>query len=465
MKLHNYQERAARFMMDTPKAVLSVGMGLGKTAATLTYIERLRPQSVLIIAPKRVAETVWMQEAEKWGLRCTLERMTVIRGTKAQRTRAWNDGTKPYKVVGRDNIGDLFNDKGHPNRPDRWFSLLVLDELTSFKTITSKRTQRVFELARRADRTVGLTGTFLANGAVDIFGQMAAVGLAKDLKGFYSWRARHFRDVMAGSGQPFHKWRLLVPLEEVLRPARPYIFTLDSKDWLDIPEVEVVAHPVELNNDERNRYDTLAAFLSTDIDGQVVSVDEGARFAKLQTMCDGFVYTGNDCNGMDFFDDVIRADRSTKLEAVADFCRQCVAEGENVLLFYAFRAEREWLREMLSGEGFDVGDVRDKGVLDRWLAGEWNGVMMAHPASAGHGLNLQGGGRILVWSTLTYNYELYAQANARLARQGQRRGVQIHIFTAKDTVEDGKQKALARKDNEQQAFVNLTNSADMVSDV
>lgn len=462
MKLHNYQERAVRFMVDTPRAVLSVGMGLGKTAAVLHYIDKLRPASCLIVAPKRVAETVWRQEAVKWGLDWVADRMAVVCGTKARRTKEWQDDSRPYKVVGRDNIGDLFTDKAHPNRPCKVFELLVLDELTSFKAITSKRTARVFELARLATRTVGLTGTFLANGAVDIFGQMAAVGLAKDLKGFYSWRARHFRDVMAGSGQPWHKWRLLVPLEEVLRPARPHIFTLASEDWLDIPEVEVVQHPVLLGDEERNRYDTMAAFLSTDFDGVSVSVDEGARFAKLQTMCDGFVYTGDDCNGMDFFEDVVRGERSTKLEEVADFCRQCVAEGENVLLFYAFRAEREWLREMMQGEGFDVGDVRDKGVLDRWLSGDWNGVMMAHPASAGHGLNLQDGGRILVWSTLTYNYELYAQANARLARQGQRRGVQIHVFTAYATVEDAKAKALDRKDRDQRAFVDLTNSADMV---
>ena len=462
MKLHNYQHRAAEFIEQHQRAILSVGMGLGKTAATLTAVERLQPETLLIVAPKRVAETVWMQEAEKWGLTATASKMVIVKGNAKQRAAAWDDDTKPYKVVGRDNIGDLFKDKGHPKEPSRRFEMMVLDELTSFKAITSKRTERIFELAKRATRCVGLTGTFLANGAIDIFGQVASVGLARELRGFYSWRAKYFRDVMVGSGQAWSKWRLTVPMAEVLRPLQPYVFTLDSKDWLDIPEVELVHHPVELDEDERNRYDSLAAFLSVDIDGVGVSVKEEARFAKLQTMCDGFIYQGTDIDGQWVSDDILRAERSSKLEAVADFCRQCVAEGENVLLFYAFRAEREWLREMLSGEGYDVMEVRDKGALDKWLRGDYNGVLLAHPASAGHGLNMQSGGRILVWSTLTYNYEYYAQANARLARQGQRRGVQIHTFTATDTVEDGKLKALEQKDKEQAAFVGLTNSAGSV---
>ena len=127
-----------------------------------------------------------------------------------------------------------------------------------------------------------------------------------------------------------------------------------------------------------------------------------------------------------------------------------------MLLFYAFREECAWLREMLEGKGIETMEVREKGAIDKWNAGGFEGVLMAHPASAGHGLNLQSGGRILVWSTLTYNYEYYAQANARLARQGQRKAVQIHIFTAAKTVEDGKQKALERKDKEQGQFLAMT---------
>ena len=455
MKLHNYQQRAVNFMAGHPRCILSVGMGLGKTAAVLHYIDQLRPKNCLIVAPKRVAETVWKQEAEKWGLWSVALSMAVVKGKPKQRQEAWNDSTRPYKVVGRDNLADLF-DCPEVRFPTCDFELVVLDELTSFKTTTSRRTQRAFALARKAKRCVGLTGTFLANGAIDIFAQCASVGLASNLKEFYSWRARYFKDVMAGSGMAWHKWRLIVPLADVLKPWQTNIFTLDSKDYLDIPPVSVVAHPVTLYKDERERYDNLEAFLDCNIDGVGVSVKEDAKFMKLQTMCDGFIYTGDTYEEEGFYDHVVRGERSAKLEAVADFCEQCLAESEPVLLFYAFRAERDWLREMLDARGVATMEVREKGAIDKWNAGDFDGVLMAHPASAGHGLNLQSGGRILVWSTLTYNYEYYAQANARLARQGQRKAVQIHIFTAAKTVEDGKQKALERKDKEQGQFLAMT---------
>lgn len=455
MKLHEYQQRAVDFMATHPYCILSVGMGLGKTAAVLHYLDRLRPKSCLIVAPKRVAETVWKQEAEKWDLWTVAESMVIVKGTPKQRKAAWEDHLHPYKVVGRDNLADLFDSDDY-QFPTCNFAVVVLDELTSFKSIDSKRTRRVFSLVRRASCCVGLTGTFLANGAIDIFAQCASVGLAANLKEFYSWRARYFKDVMAGSGMAWHKWRLTVPLADVLKGWQSNIFTLDSKDYLDIPPVSVVAHPVELYKDERERYDNIEAFLDCDIEGVGVSVKEDAKFMKLQTICDGFIYTGDTYEEQGFYDHVIRGERSAKLEAVADFCERCVSENEPVLLFYAFRAERDWLREMLAKRDIVTMEVREKGAIDKWNAGDFDGVLMAHPASAGHGLNLQSGGRILVWSTLTYNYEYYAQANARLARQGQRKAVQIHIFTAAKTVEDGKQKALERKDKEQGQFLAMT---------
>lgn len=454
MELHNYQKKAIDFMAEHPRCILSVGMGLGKTASVLHYIDKLRPETCLIVAPKRVAETVWVQEAKKWGLLAVAVSMIVVKGTPKQRKAAWESELHPYKVVGRDNLADLF-DSNDNQFPTCDFDVVIFDELTSFKTISSKRTRRAAAIGRAAKRAIGLTGTFLANGAIDIFGQCAAVGLAEANK-FYQWRACFFKDVMAGSGMAWHKWRLTVPLDDVLHRWNSDIFTLDSKDYLDIPPVSVVAHPVTLSPLERDRYDNLEAFLDCNIDGVGVSVKEDAKFMKLQTMCDGFIYTGYTYDEQSFYSNVIRGDRSSKLEAVADFCERCLAESEPVLLFYAFRAECEWLREMLAARGVTTMEVREKGAIDKWNAGDFDGVLMAHPASAGHGLNLQAGGRILVWSTLTYNYEYYAQANARLARQGQRKAVQIHIFTAAKTVEDGKQKALERKEKEQGQFLAMT---------
>lgn len=441
MKLHNYQERIISHIDNHPRCILSVDMGLGKTAAVLSYIERAKPASVLIIAPKRVAETTWLQEAQKWGFKCA-DKMTIAAGTKAKREKALADKSKPYKVISRDNLGDLaWSDR---------FDLLVIDELTTFKNVQAARTKQVLQII--ADKVVGLTGTFLANGAIDIYGQVASVGLLQKFcagLNFFAWRAMNFHDALQGSGLQFQKWTLNkdVTVEKLLAPIRAQIFTLTAADYLTIPPVSSMWHKVELASETRRAYDDLQAFLGFELDGCNLTVSEGAAFAKLQTLCNGFIY---DENGV-----AIRGKDSAKLEAVADFCERCKAEGEKVLLFYAFREEAVWLKEMLDRKKITAESVKKSGFMERWNAGEID-VLFAHPASAGHGLNLQHGGRVIVWSSLTYNYELWAQANARLARQGQTRPVQIHYFAAENTCEARVWNALQNKHKQQTEFLKLT---------
>lgn len=441
MKLHNYQERIVSHIEQHPHCILSVDMGLGKTAAVLAYIERAEPASVLIIAPKRVAETTWLQEAQKWGFKCA-DKMTIAAGAKAKREKALADKSKPYKVISRDNLGDL-----------AWsarFDLLVIDELTTFKNVQAARTKQVLQIV--ANKIVGLTGTFLANGAIDIYGQVAAVGLVQKFcagLNFFAWRAMNFHDALQGSGLQFQKWTLNkdVTVETLLEPIREQIFTLTAADYLSIPPVSSTWHKVELAPETRRAYDDLQAFLGFELDNCNLTVSEGAAFAKLQTLCNGFIY---DESGV-----AIRGKDSAKLDAVADFCERCKAEGEKVLLFYAFREEAVWLKEMLDRRKITAESVKKAGFMDRWNAGEID-VLFAHPASAGHGLNLQHGGRVIVWSSLTYNYELWAQANARLARQGQKRPVQIHYFAAENTCEAAIWRALQNKHKQQNEFLKLT---------
>lgn len=435
MRLHEYQERAVRYIAEHDNCILSVDMGLGKTAAVLSYIAQAKPASVLIIAPKRVAETTWKQEAEKWQLQDVADRMVIVSGTAAKRRKALSDDKKPYKIVSRDNVKDIQNGD---------YSLLVIDELTTFKNIESKRSKDVQTI--QASRKVGLTGTFLANGAIDIYGQCAAVGIRYG-GNFYAWRATYFRDALKGSGLAFSKWQLAVPIEDVLRPIADKVFTLTAADYLHIPAVTHTRHDVELDADTMRAYQDLDAFLGFDMQGDRLTVEEGAKYAKLQTLCNGFVY---DCEGK-----AIRSGKSAKLEAVADFVAECRDAGEPVLLFYAYREEAMWLHELLTDRGVKVESVNKAGFLDRWNAGETE-CLFAHPASAGHGLNLQHGGRVIVWSSLTYNYEYYAQANARLARQGQQRNVQIHYFLTQNTCEPRVWMALQRKDKEQQSFLQIT---------
>lgn len=443
MNLHEYQKRTANFIAQHPNAIISVDMGLGKTAATLAWLDwfaRRRNYNVrgIIIAPKRVAENNWLQEAEKWGLNTLSGCMIICAGTAQKRAKAWNDDAHPIKIVSRDNFKDYAN---------KMADFLIIDELTSYKNPDAARTKAAASIS--ATYKVGLTGTFLANGAIDIYGQAQVVGLGWGMN-FYGWRGTYFRDALAGSGLQFHKWRLNGSLEDLLLPIRSNIFTLTAEDYLQIPPVTNTTHKVDVGAEIRSAIAELDAFLVTEIGGEVLTLDENQKFAKLQTLCDGFVYTEDGESVKP-----IRGEYSAKLEAVADFVADCKDAGEPVLLFYAFREEAVWLSELLEARGVKWYGVNKPDFLDKWNAREID-CLIAHPASAGHGLNLQHGGRVIVWSTLTYNYELFAQGNARLARQGQRNNVQIHYFVASDTCEERAVSALLRKEAEQKEFLNLT---------
>lgn len=449
MELHGYQNKIIRRCAERDRLVLSVGMGLGKTAAVLHYINLCRFSSVLIVAPKRVAEAVWLQEAEKWELEDIARLMVVVTGTADRKKKAMADRTKPYKIISRDNL------KYVP--AGVVYDLLVLDELTSFKNPLSERSRMVYGIQAR--RRIGLTGTLLANGAVDIYGQAAAAGIFhpvvrtgrngryKWCDDFNRWRDRYFVDVMKNSGQSFEKWKLVCPLEEVIKPIRDSLFTLSSEDYLQIPDVTYTEHKVQMTEPEYSNYLHAESMLVCDLDSVTASIDEKAKFIKLQTLCNGFLYdeTGQPLQGR----------YHTKLEAVADFVCRCVAENERVLLFYAYTAERDYLRERLEKEGLRTCNAKDKGFLTKWEQ-HLTDVLLAHPASAGHGLNLQYGGRIIVWSSITYNFEYWAQANARLARQGQTQKVQIHTFATVGTIEQRQYKAVRAKEAENDSFVALT---------
>ena len=456
MTLHDYQKRLANFIAKHPRAIISVDMGLGKTAAVLAwldwYVKKMylakmdsatrfytrMPFRVVIIAPKRVAENNWLQEAQKWGFNELADRMIICSGTPKKRAQAWNDDAHPIKIISRDNYNDYANAAA---------DVLIIDELTSYKNIDAKRTKAVVNIS--APIRIGLTGTFLANGAIDIYAQAAAVGLASNWGGmnFYGWRGTYFRDALAGSGLSFHKWRLIGSLDNLLAPIAPDIFTLTAADYLQIPPVTHTTHPVEMNAETRTAIAELDAFLSLNLNGEILTFDENQKFAKLQTLCNGFVY---DENG-----EPVRGRESAKLEAVADFVADCKDAGEPVLLFYAFREEKAWLEELLAARGVKTYDVKKADFMQKWNDHEID-CLLAHPASAGHGLNLQHGGRVIVWSTLTYNFELFAQGNARLARQGQKHNVQIHYFVGAHTCEERAVQALRMKENDQNNFLNIT---------
>lgn len=439
--LHKYQRDTANFIALHPKCIISVDMGLGKTASVLAWLDwfdrqRNYTRRGLIVAPKRVAENNWQQEAMKWELVSVASKMVIVKGTAAKRHAALMDNEHPIKIISRDNLKDV---------QGMSFDFLILDELTSFKNVDAARTKAILSID--APVRIGLTGTFLANGAIDIYGQSAAVGLNFGCVSFYAWRGNYFRDALAGSGLAFHKWVLRGTLDDVLAPIRQNIFTLTAADYLQIPPVTETTHKIDVGREIRNAIEGLDAFLAMELDGEVLTFDEKQKFAKLQTLCDGFVYMEDGTTQ--------RGEASPKLEAVADLVADCKDQGETVLLFYAFKEEAAWLAELLKKRGVKVGTVSQNDFLQKWNNHEID-CLMAHPASAGHGLNLQHGGRVIVWSTMTYNYELFAQGNARLARQGQTGNVQIHYFVADNTCEERAVAALQKKDAAQREFLRMT---------
>ena len=444
MKYKEYQKRLANFIELKKKCIIAVDMGLGKTLSTLAWMDwycyRKSYKNVkgLIIAPKRVAENNWLQEMKKFSFLCLEDIAAIVKGTALKRKLILADENYPIKIIGRDNIADI-DTTVH-------YDFVVFDELTSYKNIKSKR----YKVANKiiADYKIGLTGTLLANGAIDIYAQAEVLDIHYPHRNFYSWRADFFRDIFKNAPVTFEKWELDVDLDILLQPIKNNIFTLSAKDWLEIPEKTEHIIPIVLEKEIYKNINELNSFLSTEINGEVVDIKEKAKFAKLQTMCNGFVY---DENG-----NAIRTEKSTKLNVVVDKACEIVENNERVLIFYAYREEEAWLKEMLTAEGLKVINVKDdENFMQKWNNGEID-VLLAHPASAGHGLNLQYGGRNIIWSTLTYNYEFFAQGNARLARQGQTGNVQIYYFIASDTIEERVVSALTKKSNEQQKFVELT---------
>ena len=443
MKYKEYQKRLANFIELKKKCIIAVDMGLGKTLSTLAwmdwYCERKKDDvKGLIIAPKRVAENNWLQEMDKFFFLTLKDMSVIVKGTALKRKLILADENYPIKIIGRDNIADI-DTTIH-------YDFVVFDELTSYKNIKSKRYKVAAKII--ADYKIGLTGTLLANGAIDIYAQAEVLDIHYPHRNFYSWRADFFRDIFKNAPVTFEKWELNVDLDILLQPIKNNIFTLSAEDWLEIPEKTEHIVPVILEKEIYKNINELNSFLSTEINGEVVDIKEKTKFAKLQTMCNGFVY---DDDG-----NAIRTEKSTKLNAVVNKACEIVEQNERVLIFYAYREEEAWLKEMLTAEGLKVINVKDDdNFMQKWNNGEID-VLLAHPASAGHGLNLQYGGRNIIWSTLTYNYEFFAQGNARLARQGQTGNVQIYYFIASDTIEERVVSALTKKSNEQQKFVELT---------
>lgn len=438
-KPHEYQQFTTTFIEQHPQAAIFLGMGMGKTISTLTAINDLIYDSfdvtkALIVAPLRVARDTWPAEIRKWDHLANLRYATIL-GTPAQRRAALDQDADLY-IINRENIPWLVDELGKT-----WpFDMVVIDEMSSFKNHKAARFKKLNSRRKNITRLVGLTGTPAPNSLLDLWAQFRLLDGGQRLGKFIGhYRDRYFLPDKR-NGQQIFTWKLKPGADEdIYRRIQDITVSMRTTDYLDLPKCTAVDYVVHLNKKERAAYEKLQAEMVIELaDGDAIDAPTAAALTgKLLQFSSGAVYTD---------EKAILPIHDRKLDALAAIIDE--AEGQSVLVAYWFKHERPRILKRLPG-AVALNSAED---FDRWSRGEIP-VGLIHPSSAGHGLNLQTGGHILVWTTTPYSLELYEQTNARLYRQGQTEPVTIiHIVTA-ETIDSAVAAALVRKDNMQSALI------------
>ena len=444
-QLHDYQRRSADMIVNNFNCGLFLDCGMGKTVSTLTAIQELREigfiDKVLIIAPKKVAQVTWKDEINNWehlkGLR-----ISVIDGTAAQRRAAMMADADIY-TVSRDNVVWLVVEHGGVKLP---YDMVVIDELSSFKNYASKRFKALRRVRKFIPRVVGLTGTPAPNGLIDLWAQMFLIDEGKRLgKTVTGYRDRFFT---AGrrNGDIVYQWDLKSPAEETEQKISDLIkdicISMSAEDYLKMPDKLMYYDRVKLSDKDFKAYKTfereqVLEFIES---GETITAASAAALSnKLQQFANGAMYDA-DRKVLQLHDEKIE-----KLKELVE-----AANGQPVLIAYSFKHDLDKIMDALK-EYKPVKLEKPEQIAD-WNAGKIN-VLVTHPASAGHGLNLQKGGHIMIWYGLTWALELYQQFNARLYRQGQKKPVSIHHIIATDTVDEKIIKSLDGKDTTQRSLM------------
>ena len=397
---------------------------------------------VLVIAPLRVARDTWTAEVEKWDHLSALD-VSVIIGTAKERTAAVNHSAMIY-VVNRENVKWLV--EYYEKNGLRWdFDCIVIDELSGFKNYQSQRFKYLRKVRPFVKRWIGLTGTPTSNGLMDLWAEIGILDGGERLGRFIG----RFRDAYfkAGSMNPstgvvFSYVPRPGAEEQIYEKISDMTISMKALDYLDMPECVYVNHEVVLNSQERKLYDQLKKDLIIPLeDGDIDAANAASLSNKLLQMSNGAVY---DENGE------TRVIHQRKLEKLEDLIES--ANGQPVLIAYWFKHDRQRIWEHLTACGYSPRDIRESKDIQEWNDGKIP-VALIHPASAGHGLNIQSGGHILIWFGLTWSLELYQQTNARLWRQGQKETVTIHHIVTKNTVDEDVLSALASKDVTQEKLI------------
>ena len=435
---HEYQQYATDFIIKNPTAAVFLEMGLGKSVIALTAIlelclERFEISRVLVIAPLRVARDTWPAEIQKWDHLKDLTYSVAV-GTANERRAALRQKTFVH-IINRENVQWLIEDSGIP-----WqYDMVVIDELSSFKSHQSKRFKSLMKARPGVRRMVGLTGTPSSNGLMDLWSEFRVLDMGKRLGRFITHYREQFFEPDRRNGMQVFSYRPRAGAErEIYRRIGDITISMRSADYLKMPECVMNTVPVKLDSTEFEVYEEMESKMVTELDGvEIDAVNAAALTGKLCQLANGAIYTP-DGNTVFFHE--------RKLDALEDLIEG--ANGKPVLVAYWYKHDLARIQDR-----FKVRELKSSKDITDWNAGKIP-VAVIHPASAGHGLNLQAGGSTLIWFGLTWSLELYQQTNARLWRQGQQaETVVIHHIITRGTVDEDVMQSLSVKDRSQAALM------------
>jgi len=432
---YDYQKYAEEFILEHPACALFLDCGLGKTVVTLSAVHKLlfdyfSVKKVLVVAPLRVAQHTWTGEKEKWDHLGRLE-LSLVLGSAPERIKALSRQAHIY-VINRENIPWLVEQCP-------WdFDMVILDELSSFKSHAAKRFKALRKVRPLIKRIVGLTGTPAPNGLMDLWSEIFLLDQGERLGRFIGNYRRDYFDPDKQNQRVVFSYKPKAGAEQIIHQKISDIcVSMKAVDHLKMPERIDNQVAVFMDSQEMKLYRTLEReMLLPFADGDIDAVNAAVLANKLLQMAGGAVYDENK---------QVKSIHDKKLAALEDLVE--AANGKPVLIFYSYQHEKERIAKALP-----VRDLATGADIDAWNRGEIP-LALVHPASAGHGLNLQFGGSTAVWFGLTWSLELYQQANARLWRQGQKHSVVVHHLIAKGTMDEQVMRALATKHTGQTALL------------
>lgn len=435
---HNYQAYAIDYIETHPIAAVLLDMGLGKTVISLTAIADLLFDSfeahrILVVAPLRVSRDTWPAEIAKWE---HLQHLTfaVCVGTPKERRTALMSGAD-ITIINRENLGWLIDSSGF----DFDYDMVIIDELSSFKNHKSKRFQSLMKVRPKVKRIIGLTGTPSSNGLMDLWAEFKLLDFGERLGRFITHYRNNYFIPDKRNGEIIYSYKPMPYAEDAIyRRISDITISMKSTDHLQMPELITSQYEVQLSEEETQRYEELKADFILELpEGEITAANAASLTGKLSQLANGAIYD-DDGNIIEFHD--------RKLDALEDLIE--AANGKPLLVAYWFKHDLQRIKKR-----FNVREIKSSKDITDWNNGDIP-VAVIHPASAGHGLNLQAGGSTLIWFGLTWSLELYQQTNARLWRQGQTSGTVVieHIIT-KGTIDERILKALSLKEVTQNALI------------